>query len=345
LVCSDTAQGSDKLSHAAEWKIPCVSAQWLWDSAEKGEKLPFSLYTKYAKQPTESATGPMPHLPREDLVESIPAQVEAVSVVGLAEKMPQDGMSRTHVSLGETPSSITDETIKRPTGSDIITKPSKDVGSMPKTGSAATSTSAKEDLNAAIAALLARKQATSVAHNGTGVDSANPTTATTTTTTTTASAIITAATVTDTVISVAEVERDGRKPPPRLGRACVSDLSSSTSTTVAAAGAAAAPDDQNGASNVIGINNPHLLDPLMLGHQADQSHDHNQNGNQSSSQYVLYEDPEVQAQRERVLRKMGATAAELVRHAPPPRAKSTAMARDAGGVGTRTRQKTANVGA
>ena len=52
------------------------------------------------------------------------------------------------------------------------------------------------------------------------------------------------------------------------------------------------------------------------------------------SQKITYDDPDVQDQRDRVLRKMGGKV-----EARPSRTRSIGVARDAGSIGTRTRQK------
>ncbi|KAF7865231.1 hypothetical protein EAF04_006208 [Stromatinia cepivora] len=45
----------DKLEHAQEWKIPIVTADWLWDSITSGTKLPFAKYRCRAmKQPASA---------------------------------------------------------------------------------------------------------------------------------------------------------------------------------------------------------------------------------------------------------------------------------------------------
>ena len=104
---------------------------------------------------------------------------------------------------------------------------------------------------------------------------------------------------------------NGRKPPVRLGSA-PSNLPSTSITSLTRANSVVVDDDDGTAARAP----PH---PSQL-----------------CSQRVLYEDPDVQAHRERVLRKMGAST----QRSGPARAQSTRVARDAGGVGTRTRQKT-----
>ncbi|CAD6443915.1 ef129d1f-124e-4c31-b5f6-0ba0fdc66998 [Sclerotinia trifoliorum] len=45
----------DKLEHAQEWKIPIVTADWLWDCIKSGTKLPFAKYRYRAKKQPASA--------------------------------------------------------------------------------------------------------------------------------------------------------------------------------------------------------------------------------------------------------------------------------------------------
>ena len=58
------------------------------------------------------------------------------------------------------------------------------------------------------------------------------------------------------------------------------------------------------------------------------------------SQKVMYDDPEMQEQRERVLRKMGG---KVEANVGPARARSIGVAKDLGSIGTRTRQRTHKV--
>lgn len=45
LICCDPQNASvDKLRHAKEWKVPAVSADWLWASLQTGEKQSFEAY-------------------------------------------------------------------------------------------------------------------------------------------------------------------------------------------------------------------------------------------------------------------------------------------------------------
>lgn len=45
LVCHDPRSvNQEKLRHAAEWNVPAVSADWIWDSIRAGQKKPFEPY-------------------------------------------------------------------------------------------------------------------------------------------------------------------------------------------------------------------------------------------------------------------------------------------------------------
>ena len=172
-----------------------------------------------------------------------------------------------------------------------------------------------DDLSAAIAAVIARKKLAPISQNVAGKAGGGP---------------------------PGGIAVDGRKPPPRLGRAA-SSLAATSAVTVAGAepsklqrtakaqtsiAANEEGDDGDGDDDDDDPRPSHSLSlPGSVGTTGQ---------GQLSSQQVLYEDPELQAQRERVLRKMGAT---FLDQPGPERAKSTSMARDAGGIGTRTRQR------
>ena len=172
-----------------------------------------------------------------------------------------------------------------------------------------------DDLSAAIAAVIARKKLAPISQNIAGKADGDP---------------------------PGGVAVDGRKPPPRLGRAASSFAATSAATVAGAessklqrTGKAQTSvtaneegdddDDDDDDDDTRPSRNLSLLGSVDAAGQG-----------QLSSQQVLYEDPELQAQRERVLRKMGAT---FLDQPGPERAKSTSMARDAGGIGTRTRQR------
>ncbi|KAI9790810.1 MAG: hypothetical protein M1816_004768 [Peltula sp. TS41687] len=44
LICNLPLQKTEKMKHAFDWNIPCVSAKWLWDSIEREEKMLFEDY-------------------------------------------------------------------------------------------------------------------------------------------------------------------------------------------------------------------------------------------------------------------------------------------------------------
>ncbi|QSZ37160.1 hypothetical protein DSL72_009254 [Monilinia vaccinii-corymbosi] len=55
----------DKLEHAQEWKIPIVTADWLWDSVTTGTRLPFTKYRcRAAKQPASAPVSKKESIPR-----------------------------------------------------------------------------------------------------------------------------------------------------------------------------------------------------------------------------------------------------------------------------------------
>lgn len=44
LICNTLEPNGEKLRHTVEWRIPCVSPDWLWTSLQSGEKKPFQPY-------------------------------------------------------------------------------------------------------------------------------------------------------------------------------------------------------------------------------------------------------------------------------------------------------------
>lgn len=183
-------------------------------------------------------------------------------------------------------------------------------------------TAEEEAVNAALAALLARKKLAAISENiSSGGDQAMTKSAIATSTTTTA-ATATAA--------VAVMVTDGRKPPPRLGRA-TSNLSATTPSSMSQQQARATSPSSAAAMVTENDSNKEATGNEGEGREEES---YVRTSQVLSSQQVLYEDPDVRAQRDRVLRKMGAS---IVDRAGPARAKSTAVARDAGGIGTRTR--------
>ena len=44
LVCNTANANREKITHALQWKIPAVRAEWLWDCIRQCEKLPFDQY-------------------------------------------------------------------------------------------------------------------------------------------------------------------------------------------------------------------------------------------------------------------------------------------------------------
>ena len=55
LICNKVVAGHEKLRHAQLWKIPAVTAQWLWDCIEFGE---LKSYNPYLAQPYPSEPRP-----------------------------------------------------------------------------------------------------------------------------------------------------------------------------------------------------------------------------------------------------------------------------------------------
>jgi len=53
---SMTAVRKDKFDHAQEWRVPIVTADWLWDSISAGKRLPFSKY----KSRSQKRSGSLP---------------------------------------------------------------------------------------------------------------------------------------------------------------------------------------------------------------------------------------------------------------------------------------------
>lgn len=44
LVCDTLLPAAEKIKYAVEWKVPIVSSKWLWDSIQEGQRKPFDPY-------------------------------------------------------------------------------------------------------------------------------------------------------------------------------------------------------------------------------------------------------------------------------------------------------------
>ena len=58
LVCNDAKASVEKLGHAAIWGVPAVRAEWFWDSARNGKRMPYGPYLlQPVKHPRVAVTG------------------------------------------------------------------------------------------------------------------------------------------------------------------------------------------------------------------------------------------------------------------------------------------------
>ena len=270
-------QNPEKLKHASKWNVPSVNAHWLWDCIKHQKLLLYQEYTlpllpspiksNARKGPAQTSGNLLVHDQQKDSSEAIDMREEVI----------ERGGSNNNNRQGEMHDTTATGSGEKNGGLDNAQDQKK----------APVTTNSMAELNAAVTALLARKQLAPVGQNIPGPERSSVTAS------------------------------NGRKPPVRLGSA-PSNLSSTSIISLTRANSVVVDDDDEAAAAAAAAQRapPH---PSQL-----------------CSQRVLYEDPDVQAHRERVLRKMGAST----ERSGPARAQSTRVARDAGGVGTRTRQKT-----
>jgi DNA replication regulator DPB11 len=75
---SATAVRKDKFDHAQDWKVPIVTAEWLWDSIRDGEMKPLARYQIRAKKRSES----LPNAKGKDVPKPLPQAERVKSDVG-----------------------------------------------------------------------------------------------------------------------------------------------------------------------------------------------------------------------------------------------------------------------
>jgi DNA replication regulator DPB11 len=75
---SATAVRKDKFDHAQDWKVPIVTAEWLWDSIRDGEMKSLARYQIRAKKRSES----LPNAKGKDVPKALPQAERVKSDVG-----------------------------------------------------------------------------------------------------------------------------------------------------------------------------------------------------------------------------------------------------------------------
>ena len=301
-MCNAPLQNKEKVRHATEWGVPGVDSRWLWDSINQGRQLPFGSYLLSASKDAENSSTLPPRQRTSHKNSANDARRSKSDISGLKDATSEgrslgfeiagDGLMLRDNAENEAvapPSKATSHdrspplqtleprvnSSKRPSSANKA----PDVVDYPQRNRPA-SVGASEDLNAAIASLLAQKQSASSAQ---GASSIGPTT---------------------------NAPSKGGKPPPRLLGKASSNLSGrSTGLSLRA----------------------DSMEYANLNALTDQPPE--------PSQRVIYADPEAREHRERVVRKMGGK----VENTGPKKVRSIGVAKDLGGVGSRTRQKT-NVG-
>jgi DNA replication regulator DPB11 len=78
ITKSSTAVRKDKFDHAQEWRVPIVTADWLWDSIKAGTKLSWSKYRIRSQQRSDSA----PNTNEKILTKALPRLDRSKSELG-----------------------------------------------------------------------------------------------------------------------------------------------------------------------------------------------------------------------------------------------------------------------
>ncbi|KAI9649188.1 protein kinase activating protein dpb11 [Ciborinia camelliae] len=87
----------DKLEHAQEWKIPIVTADWLWDSITSGTRLPFKKYRcRATKQPASAPISKKESIPARHVSNTERVSSETIASKSRSSTLPSRSSSKPH---------------------------------------------------------------------------------------------------------------------------------------------------------------------------------------------------------------------------------------------------------
>ncbi|KAI9795435.1 MAG: hypothetical protein M1833_007034 [Piccolia ochrophora] len=338
LICNTSVQNKDKMRHAFTWNVPAASAAWLWDCIKDGKRMALADYL------IDSPPSPPPRASDRSR-----KPMSGTGVVDPKTRTPpksDDSVARTKTGTSKKPSSVlsnsskgpshpsthvTDDTLATTTAqqtSDVqISSPSRRPASidsetlrdsgLPLSNKNNAEPQLRSHADAVLTSAIAPSANSRASSPTPSTQPPSPPSPPPASLKTTINALLAQ------THSAAAAKPAPPSIPRRtlLGRAPSNPTSMTTTiTTVAPPSRASSVDSVSRASD------PLPRDAVSGGLVVVEP-----------SQKVVYDDPDAQEQRERLVRKLGGVVGKVEREAGLGRVRSIGVVKDVGGVGTRTR--------